>query len=115
RFVQGVRTAFRKDGNGPIEAARLGGPRWCLPPPRHPKRARRDPHGAGLHANRAAACCEPLYFPLIASSSTSNTSVAPPGMVGGCPWSPYAMSEGHTSRAFSPTFILPTPSVQHLM
>jgi len=25
---------------------------------------------------------------LMASSSTSNTSVAPPGMLGGCPWSP---------------------------
>src|SRR5207249_4578247 len=55
------------------------------------------------------------YFASMPRSSTSKTRVAPPGMVGGCPWSPYAMSEGQTRRAFSPTFIFWTPSVQHLI
>ena len=52
---------------------------------------------------------------VIYSSSTSKISVAPPGMVGGLPLSPYATSEGQVSLAFSPTFIFCRPSVQHLM
>src|SRR3954469_15298263 len=55
------------------------------------------------------------YLPLMPRSSTSKIRVAPPGMLGGWPWSPEAMSEGQTSRAFSPTFIFCTPSVQHLI
>ncbi len=49
------------------------------------------------------------------SSSTSKISVAPPGIVGGRPLSPYAIADGQVRTAFSPTFMRPTPSVQHLM
>ena len=51
----------------------------------------------------------------ISSSSTSKTRVAPGLIVGGRPWSPYAMSDGHTSLLLPPTFMSCTPSVQHLM
>src|SRR5450432_2432081 len=49
------------------------------------------------------------------TSSTSKINVAPPGISGGRPPSPYAISDGQVRIAFSPTFIRPTPSVQHLM
>jgi hypothetical protein len=48
----------------------------------------------------------------IPRSSTSKTRVAPPGITGGLPRSPYAMLEGQTSLDFPPTFIFWTPSVQ---
>ena len=52
---------------------------------------------------------------MISSSSTSKTSVEPGLILGGAPRSPYAMSDGQTSFALPPTFIMATPSVQHLM
>src|SRR6266581_3323823 len=46
------------------------------------------------------------------SSSTSKLSVAPGGMTGGEPRSPYAIEDGHTTCAFSPFFIFCSASVQ---
>lgn len=51
----------------------------------------------------------------ILSSSTSNTRVAPPGIFGGAPRSPYPSSDGITSLRFSPSHIPSSPWSQPLM
>src|SRR5579871_3866684 len=53
------------------------------------------------------------HAPPIPNSSISKISVAPPGISGGAPRSPYPMLAGHTSCDLPPTFIFCTPSVQH--
>jgi len=45
-------------------------------------------------------------LPLILSNSTSKISVAPAGILGGAPRSPYPKLDGITSFLFSPTHIL---------
>jgi hypothetical protein len=47
------------------------------------------------------------------SSSTSKLRVAPGGISGGEPRSPYASEDGHTTCDFSPFFIFCSASVQH--
>src|SRR6266508_1511103 len=47
---------------------------------------------------------------LMPTSSTSNISVAFPGIVGGCPVSPYASAGGMIRRRLPPTSIVENPS-----
>src|SRR4029434_9424232 len=74
------------------------------------RRASRCCGAASSPARSAAVSPRPepgqrRYF-TISSSSTSKTSVAPPLITGGRPWSPYAMSDGQTSLLLPPTFII---------
>lgn len=59
--------------------------------------------------------CSLQACPLILSISTSNTSVAPPGILGGEPIAPYPRSDGILSLRFSPTHIAFRPWSQPLM
>src|SRR5262249_43602010 len=80
--------------------------------PRNHERGESSPFPGVLGAGAGVAGAAGV---VMSSSSTSNTSVAPPGILGGAPRSPYAMSDGQTSRALPPFFIIWTPSVQHLI